>query len=278
MIEVYALACVGFSAVLKILQRILMQQNLSHHAVLIFYNIAGGILLLPFIDFGSIASLSYYSLGLLCLASALWLMCDFLHLSALKHIDATQSEVFGTLRIVLTVVVGVIVFRDALSLPAILGILLIVGAMLGSTDLKSIEFNRGASLVVLATVFGTMALSVDKILLETVDSATVVLFAFFIPGAILVLRRPAEAKLIWAGLKQARIIFAILPVLGVIRYYTMVSAYQLGQLTTVTMILQATVFVVFLLEIFFLQQRKMDLKKGASSFLCAVGAGLVAMA
>ena len=274
-VELYALGCVLASAFLKLVHRATMKQGVSRTSVLIFYNVAGGMLLIPAISPPQLLSISSAAWLLLLLASTLWLICDSLNLEALKHLSAADSDIFNTLRIVLLALIGVILFKDSLSASAILGIMIIIGAMLLNVDFSVLEFNKGTALALTATVFAAFAITIDKILLSMIEPALVVFFGFLIPGILLALRRPAEVRHVLPCLRSIGAPLLIAPILGVIRYHCMVHAYSLGQLSSVTMILQATVFLVFLLELVVMKEKSRLHRRCCSSLGCVVGAVLV---
>jgi drug/metabolite transporter (DMT)-like permease len=277
-VEMYALVCVVTSAALKIVQSSCMQQSANRSSVLIWYNILGGLLLLPFVSLNALSAVPGLAWALLFFAAVMWLLCDSFHLESMKYLSAADNEIISTLRVVLIALVGLILFQDQLSSSALLGMVIIVVSMVYNLDLSSLEFNKGTRLALIGAGCATLAISIDKVLLGFISPQIIVVFAFLIPGTILLLRRSQDAYKVLPTLKCVGFPLILAPVIGVIRYYCMVHAYSLGQLSSVTMILQATVFVVFLAELFlFRQSEKIMMKRGISSAGCAMGAVLVCL-
>lgn len=271
----YALAAVVASALIKVINRTCMHAGSNHWGTLIYYNLLGaGImaLVLPMPDFSAIDR----HLGLVLLGNAvLWVAAGLYDLKSYKYLSATDSDVFGSVRLIILTAAGVVLFGEHLSAASIAGIGLILAAMLANSKVASLTWNRGIAYKFISCLLMAAALVIDKYLATEVSPGAIAILGFLLPGSLYVMLRIRSLHEVGSALRVGGAGMAATPLLGGVRYYCILQALALGDLITTTIILQSCVVLVYLFELSTLRKQACAWQRGICCACCAAGAAIV---
>ena len=273
----FAIIAVLASACVKIIYRFSMKSGAGVWSTLVYYNLAGGAVLLLFLPAPDLQQIDSTIFLLLLLNGVIWVAAGLLDLYAFKYLSATDSDIFGSVRIVLLALAGVLLFGEGISTLAFIGIITVLGSMFFSKPTDGIQFGRGAFYRIAATSLVAVALIIDKHLATMINVETIAILGFLIPGALFSLIRCQHLKQMTLEIRNSTWAPLLAPLLGALRYYCIVQAFAVGELLTTTMILQSCVFFVFVLELLFLRNWSGIGRRGACSACCAIGATMACL-
>ena len=275
--EGFALIAVFTSASIKLIYRFSMKSGVDAWSLLIYYNLAAAATLLVFLPIPDISSIESQALYLLLLNGVLWAAAGLLDLRSYQYLSATDSDIYGSVKIVLLTLAGVLFFGEVVSGVAFIGIGAILAAMLLNQPVREWKINRGALYKLSATVVCVRVRIVFKQLTTMLPVETIALLGFFVPGLIFALIRFHQgAELIKAVRSYGRCL-ALVPLLGALRYFCVIQAFATGELIVTTMSLQGGGVLLFLYEFLFIKERVGNLTRGACSFGCLFGATLTCL-
>lgn len=272
-----ALIAVVTASLKKVIYRSCLKGGSCLWAVAILYNISGGLLLLPFLSLSGIENINALHCWLLFASTLLWVCGYYLDLKSFQHIAAVEAEIYGALRLVLLVLVGIVLFNESLSSMELAGMLIIIAAIGANYCGNGLTLNKGAFFQLLSCLFSVAAIALDKHLVSMLGLDLVVLCTYLGPGlAFALLNRKAIHRVI-PTVRSFGTTLLLAPVFGAVSYYCYLWSAEVGSLASSTIIFRLGIVFVFLFEVFFLKERASLIKRSASCLLCTFGALLVCL-
>lgn len=276
----FALISVIAQAFKQVAMRGSLKTGLDVWPVLIFYNLAAAVILCLFGYIPSLEGVNLYTGILTVISCFIWVAICLLELKAHAHLDVAVGAVLSTLNFVLIMVGGVFIFNEHMSFPAFLAAALIVASAARTTDISGcIRKAAGQSVGVRYKLTSILLLAsnmlLTKYLTTQVDSMTLAVSAFYIPGVIYAAIAPHKINAIPDSIRESKGKVLAIPVFCALNYSAVLKALELGNVSTTYAILQTSVVVVFLFGAALLQERENMLQRGVSCALCAVGAFII---
>lgn len=254
-----------------------MKVHANPWAVLILNNIGGALVVALLFGFPNLKDLDQTSIQVLLVSGFFWTLASYTDIKSHEHLEVALSGLYGTLRYVLLVLASVFILGETISFWGAVGCALITFAVLMASDFTSSRFRKGSFYRVTSIFLINTAILIDKSLSKSVDPHIIVMSGMIIPGIIFSCFRPQALKLIIPEIKKSGGYLALAPIFQGLIYFTYVYSFSHGDLITTATIGQTAVIYTYVLGILLLKEKDDLLKRGIASFLCLVGAALVAL-
>jgi drug/metabolite transporter (DMT)-like permease len=271
----FAIASVVCSALNCILFKSAMRRGNYAWATLIVFHIVAVALLIVFTEIPDFLTLDTSVMMLLLLSCMFWVFGDLYGVKAYEYLDATVCELYGTLKLILITGVGIVLFQESLSVLAVVGLLLIIGAISYEYRGDAQHNPRGVFFMFLNVVLITGALCVDKYLTTLVADDVIVFYGFLLPMIVYVVLGHKALPQALPLLRDTKGLFLLTPILGVAAYACLIRALAIGDLSVTYTIQETAVIFIFLFEVVLLKVRQDLFSRAGSCLACATGAMMV---
>ena len=241
-------------------------------AGLILFHILSVVLLLPVTSRSDLILPGAEVTALLLLSSLFWVVGDLFARKAYRYLDAAVCQLYGSLKLVLITMAGVVLFAERLSTVTVCGILLVLFSIVYQLDLRSLRFNKGAIFSLVAVIGQASALILDKHLTSLASEGCIVFYGFLLPALMYTVAGRGYLKNIPHTLKVSNYRFLLCPLLGCSSYYCLIQALSSGQLSLTYIIQETGVLMVLILEVLILRSRENLLHKALACSACTAGA------
>lgn len=212
------------------------------------------------------------------LSAFLWAGTTYFSFKAIKLLEAGEVTILISSNAIVSIFLGVLLLNEVLTLPIILGFILILGAILLVNSQKySFKSKKGVIMALLVAIFSGIAVVNDAFILKTYEAFSFTAIISFLPGVILLLAYPRELKNIRSLLikKDFRVmlILTFFYSTQAVAYYL---AYQKGApISTLATLTKASIVLTVSLAALFLNERSNILKKGVAALMITIGAVLL---
>jgi drug/metabolite transporter (DMT)-like permease len=264
----FAIAAVVCSALNCIIFKVAMKRKNYAWETLIVFHVVAVALLIGLVDIPPIGTVDSTSILLMCGGCLLWVFGDLYGVKAYEFLDASVCELYGTLKLLLIVSAGILLFGESISFLAVIGILLVVAAIALQYNADAEHNRKGVCYILLNVVLIAGALSIDKYLTTRVSEEFIIFYGFLIPMCIYVVLGYRAIPRSFTLLRDTRYMFLLAPVLGIASYACLIRALAIGDLAITYTIQETAVIFIFLFEIGLLKARKDLLARAGSCFAC----------
>lgn len=207
-------------------------------------------------------------------------ICNLALYEALRTAEASIFTIFSSSRIIISMIAAVFVLNEALTLPRLLGALIIIFAiglaLVTHFKIKREKWMLPATIYVITS--GLVFIGDARVVAES-DVASYMVFAFILPGlATLMLKPKVLPEMI--SLVKSREIFAMLvySVAYGIMAVTLWLAYQSGgDASQIAPIRQTAVILTVIIAITFLRERTHMYRKIVAAFLAMFAVHLITL-
>lgn len=198
---------------------------------------------------------------------------------AIKLIEASEMTIINGVGSLVTILASFIFLHESLSLPQLLGALLILFAVIViNFSKKGIVINKGMWLAVAGTCSYGLAVISDTHIIRSFEAASFIPIGAFGTALVMMIWYYKKIPLVIKTVKTAEknlVIFCALYAVSAITFY---HSLQLGALVgQVSTIFRASIIVTVLLSSIFLNERKHLGKKILGAILTTVGVILVSL-
>lgn len=275
----FAIACAFVSVIAGSLDAILYKWMVKQGGcalnLLLISSMLAPLFMLAFVDTSLIFSISIETLLLMAVSCAIWCVADWSNVEAYRYMNASVNQMFGALTLVLILFASIFLFGEEMNELNGLGVLLIISSIIYRTRTVKFDWNKGVVIRLLGVLFGAGALIYDKYLTASFHEEVIVFWGFALMTvfyAILGYRRLSNLPM---TIKRVKGAILISPLLSLIAYYALITAFRYGELATTYTIEQSCIVVVFLFEVFLLKMRDNLWTRGFASLGCMIGATLI---
>lgn len=210
-------------------------------------------------------------------SSLFWLAFSAFAFRAARRTDAAVTAVFGRMRILFVAVMGWCFLGEQINSMRAIGISCV---LFGTVILAVKEIRKPSAGGVWDTMIAALAIScafaVDKCLTRTVPPSVIAFCGFGLSGAwvALVSRERLMHRLVTLMQECWRIV-VLAVITSVVSYWTLLRAFQSGELTQVVPIYQCSVIITVLLAAVVLNERTQMWRRVIASLLVAMGGVIV---
>lgn len=206
-------------------------------------------------------------------AMAAWSLYGVATFRSASVLDLSITATIGSSKLIWAALLGVVLFGESLSWIQVLGLLTVVGAQVVLQRAPLVRFGTAGTLYAALAAFAlSMALALDKLLLESL-SAPVVLFLGFagssITGAAL------NRQTAWLHLRRLALSALLAAIAGSAGYYCLLLAMASGPLSVVVPVSQSSQIIFVVAGILVLKERVGIRPKLLASAVSACGAVLI---
>jgi drug/metabolite transporter (DMT)-like permease len=252
-----------------------MKTSWDHWTANITHNVFGTMIVVAFLPFPDWSKLDSNSWILILTMTIAWTAGCYFNMKSLKYLDAAVGELIGALNFVLVTVVGIFLFKEAISFFAAIGILLIVTSIILHAPPGKINLDRGVTYRILAAAFIAIGVLCTKLLAGKVATNVIVTTSFMIPGILFILLRPRALRDVVPSLRACKGLLLVGTVLNTASFYFFTEALALGNLVTLYTVRQTYIIFVFLFGLFLLKENEHKFRRCLSCFVSALGAIVV---
>ena len=204
------------------------------------YHIGGVVVLLPFLGVSSLSALSSYQILLLLASGVLLTLAALLEIYVMRRIDASAGEIFPTLTFIVSVAAGFLMFHEECSMPKALGALVIVAGIVFEARRTVLKATHGFICTLGSAALIAASMVVTKCLTDTTPPEIIILSGFAIPGIVYLIPGWRDVVEIPATNRKSKGLIFTVPVFDVMSYAFGIKALAIGELSTISMIFQAT--------------------------------------
>lgn len=271
----FAIIAVLAGSIVKILNKSLVSNSVSPYAIYFFYTASSTLITLIFTPKGLPYHFSLSTWALLFGAGAVWTIAGVFNLKAYEYISASDGEVFSKLSLVLITLGGVFLYDETLSSGALFGFALIVSTIFLNVTKVQFTWSKGIFYALIATTATGVAVICDKYLSTKVPASQLTLISYALPAVFLFFRDTGVVKTSIKALQLNGWKMLFIPFLGTLRYYCIISAFAIGELTKISIILETAIVLVFVGEFLLLREKQSLATRSTCCALCLTGALLV---
>lgn len=272
---VSALAAANASAMIKVLFRKSVCDGVQARALLQYYHIIGAAVLIAVFGFPDYAAMSASTLGLMLLSGFCWAFGALYRTKAYRDLEASETNIVGTLSLVLVTAVAILFFGESLSVAGLAGLVIILLSIAAGTEAGKMRFSPAMRDLLLSVLLITGALIIDRMLTDRVAVSEIAVSTLLIPALVFFASDPAGALRLGVPPKELNFAFLAAPLLGAFRTYCLLYALAHGSLAVTYALLNTCVVFVFVYETCFLRLSEGRLRRGAYCVCCALGAVMV---
>jgi drug/metabolite transporter (DMT)-like permease len=210
-------------------------------------------------------------------AGIAWMCFAFFSFSADRLLPISYKAIISRLRIIWIWLLGIFAFAEVITFNKILGGILLVSGVIVLSRTKEKINARGAMLEGVGSLFVSLALTLDKVLTQTLSPTFVAMLAFLNAGVLFMLIFPRSLR--DAGKIFRELGFKILlPVLaGTMSYLCFVACLKQGELSVVVPLYQTSSIITLVVGHFVFRELGNLSFKLSCGVLSAVGAILMVM-
>lgn len=278
--SVYALifTSICVSACSRIIWRLIALRDVGEWTTLIVCTVAAVPLLVVAVPLPDLQVVPTFAYLMLIINALIWVLAGWFDMAACRHLSPTVDSLYSSLTLIFATVGGVFVFGEELSVLTYIGITLIFGAAILHDGFGGFCLSKGVLLKLGAVCCIAAAMIVDKALVQVVSPDLVTYSGFALPALMYLVIGRKEIPRIWPDIKRCQGLILLTPLCSAISYCCLMRAFAMGKLSVASPLLETTVAVVFIMEIFVFKLRDGLWKKALACLSCVVGAGLVCWA
>lgn len=161
----------------------------------------------------------------------IWAGANYLLLTAIKYIEASEFSIVFASRAIWTIVVAIVFLKELFSVNQAIGTLLIIASvMVISWRKRHAPFNKGTVFAIIGSALFGIGLVNDSFIVQNVDVPSYFTIGFLIPGILLWMLFPKASKSMLPLFKEKT--FFIILLLGFLTATTALTyfwAYQIGR-------------------------------------------------
>ncbi len=238
-----------------------------------YFSAIGSVISLPFM-LSNFKAPDTWSLWLIMLLTAcLVVFHNFLNYTALKHISASVHGTFYKLRLVWVFLIGIFLALESWQALTVLGVTLTVAAGVLLVWKKGERFSMtGVAFVIGSSLVNAIAFTLFKFLFGSFNVETLTFLTFFIPAIINALVIPKFPQRVKEFGSKNWLVIVTACSFGAFANLAINTAINLGQVTSVLVIVEVFLILVLAGEHLFLKERAGMLKKTVAVLLAVIGA------
>lgn len=277
----FGLLCGLAASCLSLTYRALMVRGADPWAVAWGSLIAGGLLIVPFVDLsGDLARANWdgQTVAIFVCTQMAWAIMTFFDARAYTDLAASINAILNALRLVIIVLVGVFVFGEEASPLGLFGAAVVIGGIVVGVQRSELGASRGARDRGIAVLAAATAISCDKFLVSRLPIDLVLIAGYFVPAALLALVRPGVVRATALDIPRFPALYLAVTVFSALAGWALVYGFAHGQLWTTSALRHAEIVFTFVLAVIFLGERERLVGRGVGAALTLSGAALVAFA
>jgi len=233
--------------------------------------------MMPF--FGMKFPTVWYFWILLLLSNFLYAGNDLLKFIGFKRLDVSVVAIFSQLSKVFMIILGVVVFRETLTLMEMVGIILIVfGSGLISLKKNKFTINKYIWAVIGASFFFALAMTIDVGVSKQFNLAFYFFMMYFVPAILIIVGKQMtflDLKKEFFKTKNSPKFFVLASLASSIGMLTYLLALRQGQVSIVAPLSSITVLLNVLAGYIFLEERTDLAKRLVAAVFVIVGVFLL---
>lgn len=271
---ILALLSSFFFSLYSLLARVLSVKSKDPRAFSLVYNLICSVivLILWLIEGESLRTIDIRIFLMTFVAITLWGLFNRVEFYSQKYMESSLRTIISKTSELVTFLAAIILLGESITLKKVLAVILILGACVIVLLKKSKKLNKkGLVYTLLTSVFLGLAWTMDKQVSGYYHISFYVLLTYSLSSIYIVFFPTIPLKAIRDEFKQANWKVIILAIINVMAYYTLVSAFSVGEASKVILILASRSVFVILAGIFILKEKSDVRKKIIAGVLVTLG-------
>lgn len=278
----YTLISIFFFSLLGLSQRVVATKSKFPRAASFVFNSLATIFTLIFLiisgDLKTInLNTSIYAWGIALIASFFYALFERSRFRVYKYLDASDASIIGNISIVISIIGALFLYHEILSLPKIVGSLLILLALFIISQSKS----KSSHLTIHGLLFGVLIFSflgiasmLDKAGTIYFNSGTYSLIVWVVP-TIMVYFPYIKSSEIKTEFKIGNWKIALAALLNALGYIYILKAFEIAEATKVLPLAQISTFFTVILAALFLREKDNLPRKIICAIIAILGSVLL---
>ena len=201
---------------------------------------------------------------------------NLLNFTASHYLEASIKGSITKFRLIWTFLIGVIFLHDELTLLKLAGtIFTVLAGLLVVFKYKKLKLSRGILFAFVATIIFSTVIALYKVVLQEFNPATLTFFVFLIPTVINFIIMPNSTTRIRKFFLEEWRLLIPAATLAAFANLSMNFALAQGEISRVSVIIEAFLVVTLIGEHFILKEKKNWLIKLIAVILAVIGAVLI---
>lgn len=234
-----------------------------------------GVSVLLLVPFFPIIWPSSTSIFLLLLASSVfYAINDRMQTTARKHLEVSTYTIIGQLAVVFVMLYGITIFRDQVSLAALLGAVLVVFAnvmIFYHRQKRAVKVNKYVIVGMLAVAAFATALVIDVGIIDHFNLPIYISLTLLIPAVMVACAGRITPKQVMQEFNTNARLFLITGVTWALGIFFSLRSFQLGEVSTVIVLQAVAVILNVLAAYIFLKERSKVKRKLTAAVLIVFG-------
>ena len=272
-----ALISALLTSLIRILFRSIVKGEGDPVALTIFYNLGAALIIALCCGIPSLEEVPSSAILLLCIAGSLWAVAGVFDTMSYEHLDASVNGILSSLRFALLTIGAVVFLGETLTLFQVAGILLILFSVYITIDLSNAHFRRGALYRLTSIFFINAGILIDKHLSASIPTSLITLSSFLLPGILISMVKPKHFLRVPNEIKRNGASILIAPFMIAATYGTYVLSFSTGKLVVASTLTQMSAIFTWIFGVILLGERARFWRRLLASFLCSLGAAIVAL-
>lgn len=271
----FALATVLTGSISSIILRVLMKKEESDPILftIVFQFILTGVVLIYALFKGFVFPPAAFLWPRLLISALLYAAGSLCNFYASKHLPAGESAILTAGGAVITIILGIVFLGDNFDLIKVFGVISIITSIVVLYAKEKMKMNIGVWYAIGVTIFYSVAVVNDIIIIKSYNAISFVPVMCFLPGVILAFAFPKKTlkvgKLLNPKALSHIVIFSIFYGASAIAYYQALAAgATVSQLSPIS---RASIITTVLFAALFLGERKQLGRKMISAILVSIG-------
>lgn len=210
-------------------------------------------------------------------AGTAWMLFAYFSFSADRLLQSSYKAIISRLRIIWVWLLGIFAFSEVITANKLIGgFLLLSGVLVLSRARESIN-TRGAVLEAIGSIFVSLALTLDKVLVQSLSPTFVTMLAYLNSGLLFGLLFPRSFPEAWQVLRDIGWRLLLPVAAGTLSYLFFVACLRTGELTIVVPLYQTSSIATLVIGHFIFKESGKLTFKLSCGVLSAIGAILMVL-
>lgn len=259
------------TALERCLNRFLLRDNPGYWEYLIGYNIGALLFIIPFNASHASFTSNKSVLAILLLSGICWFLCCLFGFIADTTTAASISGILAQLQLVFIFFGGVVFLGENITLMRVLGIALIIAGLTVLAPKVRLSMNSGVAFKIAGTLFGALALLLDKYLINYFDASIISITGYSIPLLIAIVWRPKSVVTAFKESQKIRFFNVWMGVLGCATYNMLLQSFKSAPISVVFPIYQLNLILTLIAGYVLLKERDHVWQKVVCTLLVILG-------
>lgn len=263
------------TALERCLNRFFLRGNPGYWEYLIGYNIGALLFIIPLNFINPSLNFDKAAVFVLILSGLCWFLCCLFGFIADTTTDASITCILSQLQMVFIFLGGVLFLGEGFTSTKLIGTLLIIAGLTVLVPRLRFSWTNGVAFKIAGTLFGALALLLDKYLIHSFTPAIISIAGYSIPLVIAIAWRLKVLLTAFNESKKIRFFNVWMGVLGCATYNMLLQSFKSAPISVVFPIYQLNLILTLMAGYFILSERDHVWEKALCTLLVIIGSVII---